>query len=261
MDPNGPQLFGEDIMKLIKNNVPSGVPYSNCRVGIMLESDETSEAIELSFKPLKKLSSEDIVQSMEEMSQWKKCLNLPSGNRRKTSSTRPGFSIRWHLGKSRKQSKTSEERGVAQRVAETGQVQEPVNTSTRAGKLTHGQTNFQTKCFDPCIPGSFLFKCRSNYNANAKPNIDPKTSPPETTTIAVETTESLITTSTTGSSNTKTIIVTCCIIGVVILLCVGIAVFYFRRKKASSGTKDINSVESNSKTNKKNKKDAQFARY
>ena len=72
VDPNGPQLFGEDIIKIIKNNVPSGISHSNCRVGIMLESDEISEVIGLSFKPLNKLSSEDIVQSMEEMSQSNK---------------------------------------------------------------------------------------------------------------------------------------------------------------------------------------------
>ncbi|KAF1762782.1 hypothetical protein GCK72_011045 [Caenorhabditis remanei] len=118
------------------------------------------------------------------------------------------------------------------------------------------------KCWcTPFTPDYRKFIERQNRaNGITDPHIEPMTYPPVTTTMAVETTESLITTSTAGS-NTKTIIVTCCIIGVVILLCVGIALFYFRRKKTSAGTKDINSVESNSKTNKKNKKDAQFARY
>ncbi|EFO83724.1 hypothetical protein CRE_02800 [Caenorhabditis remanei] len=246
MDPNGPRLFGEDIMKLIKNNVSSGVPYSNCRVGIMLESDETSESVLELDNP--KVAT---------------YLNPPSGSRRKRKFDMASLLDLMAFGKKSKTVKEKGEKEAANDLFDSAAEKEETEETEEEDVIKPQRSNIMNViiCYNKCLGwGPQPAYCYPNNNANAYNNPDPKTSPPVTTTMSLETTEFLTITSTTGS-NTKTIIVTCCIIGVVILLCIGIALFYFRRKKASSGTKDINSVESNSKGKKKNEKDAQFARY
>ncbi|EGT40659.1 hypothetical protein CAEBREN_18823 [Caenorhabditis brenneri] len=72
--PTGPQLFGEAIVELVDQNVPSTMGNPNLRVGIKFESPEIFGALGLAFKRKDRINAEDIVECMDSMAQSNKNL-------------------------------------------------------------------------------------------------------------------------------------------------------------------------------------------
>ncbi|PIC13628.1 hypothetical protein B9Z55_027722 [Caenorhabditis nigoni] len=70
--PNGAELFGDAIVDLVNRYVPSGMVAGNLKTGVKFESPEITKGVGLSFKPLSKVSSRDVVACMEAMAQSNK---------------------------------------------------------------------------------------------------------------------------------------------------------------------------------------------
>ncbi|EGT43869.1 hypothetical protein CAEBREN_07775 [Caenorhabditis brenneri] len=93
--PNGPELFGQDVIRLILQNAPAAGSQNKIKVGVTFESDELHESVGLSLKDIQLINYMDVVGSMENMAQSNKSpleLDVPRLSMRITYITFPNGS-------------------------------------------------------------------------------------------------------------------------------------------------------------------------
>ncbi|EGT53478.1 hypothetical protein CAEBREN_25096 [Caenorhabditis brenneri] len=93
--PNGPELFGQELIRLILQNAPATGSQTKVKVGVIFESDELHESVGLPFKDIQHINFMDVVHSMEDMAQSNKSplnLEIPKLSMRITYITFPSGS-------------------------------------------------------------------------------------------------------------------------------------------------------------------------
>ncbi|EGT46031.1 hypothetical protein CAEBREN_09358 [Caenorhabditis brenneri] len=93
--PNGPEHFGQEVIRLILQNAPATGSQTKVKVGVIFESDELHESVGLYFKDIQIINFMDVVHSMEDMAQSNKSpldLQVPRLSMRLTYITFPSGS-------------------------------------------------------------------------------------------------------------------------------------------------------------------------
>ncbi|KAF1758860.1 hypothetical protein GCK72_015320 [Caenorhabditis remanei] len=69
VDPDGADLFADNVIRLIRQNAPPTGSGTIMKAGVLFESPEITDGVGLCFKEMSKITTEDIVNNLDNMSQ------------------------------------------------------------------------------------------------------------------------------------------------------------------------------------------------